>query len=220
MAYKRIICVILPGILSTACTQDIPSYSGSSSSSLQSTGPLSLMPKTNTIYSQTGFSYTAIGGVPPYFYAVESGPCSIDSSSGMLSAGTSIGTCQVELFDSTNATTYATVTVNQNPNPISYPSPSPTTSPTPPPPANCLSGSYAATFNGTAGNLVLTVSPGGTFTGTALNHPISGSCSNNVINFTLPAYDDVFTGTYDSVGNMSGTFTYSGRGPYSWSAHP
>lgn len=115
-------------LLLIGCTQSLPSYSGSNSWAAQSEGPLNLTPKTNSIYTQTGFSFTPLGGVPPYFFSIQSGPCSIDSQSGLLSAGTSTGTCQVQLFDSTNASVLATVTVTQNPNPNPNPSPSPTVS--------------------------------------------------------------------------------------------
>lgn len=58
------------------------------------------------------YTFTAIGGQTPYAYSVVSGVGSVNSSSGLYSAGTTTGSAQVRVTDALGQTSTATVTVN------------------------------------------------------------------------------------------------------------
>lgn len=89
--------------------------------------------------------------------------------------------------------------------------------------ANCQAGTYDMHVAGTAATLALpSVTSAGGFSGTvsvaqAGSFAISGTCTNGAIHFTLPAFGQSYSGTYDASGAMTGTMTYAG-GNLTWSA--
>jgi hypothetical protein len=75
-----------------------------------STGLLSISPASAVIEQNTTFDFSADGGTPPYNFSVL-GPGSINASSGLFTAPSTLGASTVRVTDSSNATSDATVDI-------------------------------------------------------------------------------------------------------------
>jgi len=79
--------------------------------------PITILPSSASLVITESCAFSHLGGIPPYYYAVTSGDGSIDSSTGVFTAGTSSGVCTVTLTDGRGISDTATVTV-QEPQPV------------------------------------------------------------------------------------------------------
>jgi plastocyanin len=73
--------------------------------------PLALSPSSATIVVGGTRTFTASGGTPPYTFSKVSGVGSIESSTGLYSAGTNAGSAVVQVADSKSRTLTAPITV-------------------------------------------------------------------------------------------------------------
>lgn len=98
---------------SGTATVRVTDATGSSANATVTINPaLAISPTTQTIITNSTLNFSATGGVSPYSYSVVSGVGSINSSSGVFSAGSTPGSSTVRVTDAKGNISEATVTVN------------------------------------------------------------------------------------------------------------
>ena len=79
--------------------------------STSSTSAISLASSEVSVAVNATYTFSASGGVSPYYYYLTSGAGTVDLKSGLYTAPATSGSAQVELMDSSGSSTYAQITI-------------------------------------------------------------------------------------------------------------
>lgn len=102
--------------ISIGCSENLNNGSGVTPAAAAAVADLGIDPTVVSVFTSGQTSFTAIGGTPPYSFAVDSGcPATITSSgiNGLLKANSTTGSCTVTATDKAGKTSTATVTIVQ-----------------------------------------------------------------------------------------------------------
>jgi hypothetical protein len=106
-----------PNVAETVKVQVTDAAAGTSQATVYVVSQLAISPTAVSIYTGTSYTFTAMGGNPPYTYLIVSGGGSINST-GVYTAPGSPGSALVQVKDSSSSTSNASVTINSPPPPL------------------------------------------------------------------------------------------------------
>ena len=106
-----------PNVAETVKVQVTDAAAGTSQATVYVVSQLAISPTAVSIYTGTSYTFTAMGGNPPYTYLIVSGGGSINST-GVYTAPGLPGSALVQVKDSSSSTSNASVTINSPPPPL------------------------------------------------------------------------------------------------------
>jgi len=90
------------------------SQGGTATANVTINAALAISPTSKTMVANATQTFTATGGVAPYTYSLQSGTGSINSTTGVYTAPTTIGSAVVLVTDSLGNSSTSTITINNN----------------------------------------------------------------------------------------------------------